>query len=207
VLLKQNQSESIFMVKIEGLPWSKVNGFHMDDYIDLPKDHRASFLRYLKANLTERVAMKSFLPMDGNAADVERTCSEYAAALRSADPQLCLLGIGENGHLAFNDPGEADFNDPREVKVVTLDQPCREQQASEGWFERFEDVPEHALTLTMPTLFRVPKIIVSISGKRKAHIGLCWIQYQRLARLRFCALIPIRRFTSMRQLPVRYGTL
>lgn len=158
------------LVKIEGLPWSKVSGFHMDDYIDLPKDHRASFLRYLKANLTERVAMKSFLPMDGNAADVERTCSEYAAALRSADPQLCLLGIGENGHLAFNDPGEADFNDPREVKVVTLDQPCREQQASEGWFERFEDVPEHALTLTMPTLFRVPKIIVSISGKRKAHI-------------------------------------
>jgi glucosamine-6-phosphate deaminase len=158
------------LVKIEGLPWSKVDGFHMDDYIDLPKDHRASFLRYLKENLTERVAMKSFLPMDGNAPDIDRTCKEYAEALRAADPQLCLLGIGENGHLAFNDPGEADFNDPQDVKVVHLDQPCREQQASEGWFDRFKDVPERALTLTMPTLFRTPKIIVSIQGKRKAHI-------------------------------------
>lgn len=158
------------LVKIEGLPWNKVSGFHMDDYIDLPKDHPASFLLYLQKNLTERVAMKEFLPIDGNAGDIEQTCTRYAEALRSADPQLCLLGIGENGHLAFNDPGEADFNDPKDIKVVHLDDRCREQQASEGWFESKEDVPVRALTLTIPTLFRVPKIIVSVSGKRKAHI-------------------------------------
>lgn len=160
------------LVKIEGLPWSKVRGFHMDDYINLPKDHPASFLQYLQKNLTERVAMKEFLPIDGDAFDIEQTCNRYAEALRSADPQLCLLGIGENGHLAFNDPGEADFNDPKDIKVVHLDKPCREQQAAEGWFESSEDVPERALTLTIPTLFRVPKIIISISGKRKAHIVL-----------------------------------
>jgi glucosamine-6-phosphate deaminase len=114
--------------------------------------------------------MKEFLPIDGNAADIEQTCNRYAEALRSADPQLCLLGIGENGHLAFNDPGEADFNDSKDIKVVQLDKPCREQQAAEGWFESAEDVPTRALTLTIPTLFRVPRIVVSISGKRKAHI-------------------------------------
>ncbi len=158
------------LVKIEGLPWNKVLGFHMDDYINLPKDHPASFLRYLQKYLTEKVAMKEFTPIDGNAPDIEQTCRLYAEALRAADPQLCLLGIGENGHLAFNDPAEADFNDPKDVKVVHLDQPCREQQAAEGWFASANDVPASALTLTIPTLFRVPKIIISISGKRKAHI-------------------------------------
>lgn len=158
------------LVKIEGLPWHKVSGFHMDDYIDLPKDHPASFLKYLQKNLTQQVQMKEFFAIDGNAPDIEQTCNRYSKALRSADPQLCLLGIGENGHLAFNDPHEADFNDPRDIKVVLLDKLCREQQASEGWFNSVADVPQRAITLTMPTLFRVPKIIVSISGKRKAHI-------------------------------------
>ncbi|HEY1902758.1 MAG TPA: glucosamine-6-phosphate deaminase [Terracidiphilus sp.] len=158
------------LVKIEELPWGKVSGFHMDDYIDLPKDHPASFLKYLQENLTQQVKMKEFLAIDGNAPDIEQTCNRYARALRSADPQLCLLGIGENGHLAFNDPAEADFNDPADIKIVQLDQPCREQQAAEGWFNSVADVPKRAITLTIPTLFRVPKIIVSISGKRKAHI-------------------------------------
>jgi glucosamine-6-phosphate deaminase len=158
------------LVKIQNLPWNKVVGFHMDDYIGLPLDHKASFLGYLKANLLEHVEMKSFLPMDGNAADIEQACQEYAEALRLADPQLCLIGIGENGHLAFNDPEEADFNDPLDIKIVHLDQICRAQQAGEGWFDSPSEVPEHAITLTMPALFRVPKLIISVSGKRKAHI-------------------------------------
>ncbi len=158
------------LVNIEGVPWHRILGFHMDEYIDLPNCHPAAFLPYLQKNLYELVEMKEFTPMDGNAPDVEQTCARYAQALRAADPQLCLLGIGENGHLAFNDPGEADFNDPLDVKVVHLDQPCREQQAAEGWFNSAAEVPESALTLTIPTLFRVPKIIISMSGKRKAHI-------------------------------------
>ena len=90
--------------------------------------------------------------------------------LRAASPQLCLLGIGENGHLAFNDPAEANFDDPEVIKVVTLDTMCRQQQLAEGWFKSLEEVPERALTLTIPTLFKVPKLIVSVPGIRKATI-------------------------------------
>jgi glucosamine-6-phosphate deaminase len=93
----------------------------------------------------------------------------YVQELRAADPQLCLLGIGENGHLAFNDPPEANFEDPDAMKVVTLDAACRQQQLAEGWFERLEDVPERALTLTIPTLLKVPKLILSVPGRRKAQ--------------------------------------
>lgn len=158
------------LVKLEHIPWDRVHGFHMDDYIGLPVDHPASFQHYLREKLTNRVPLKEFSEIDGNAADPEQMCREYAEALRVADPQLCLLGIGENGHLAFNDPAEADFQDPLDVKIVHLDAVCREQQASEGWFKNSGEVPETAITLTMPALFRVPKLIVSVYGKRKAHI-------------------------------------
>lgn len=114
--------------------------------------------------------MKKFFEVDGTTSDPERTCREYAAELRSANPQLCLLGIGENGHLAFNDPGEADFNDPVDMKIVHLDTACRQQQAAEGWFKTFQDVPERAMTLTIPALLRVPKLILSVPGPRKAKI-------------------------------------
>jgi glucosamine-6-phosphate deaminase len=94
---------------------------------------------------------------------------EYVQKLWAADPQLCLLGIGENGHLAFNDPAEANFNDPDAMKVVTLDAECREQQLAEGWFKTLEEVPERALTLTISTLLKIPKLIVSVPGPRKAQ--------------------------------------
>ena len=153
-----------------GLPWERVCGFHLDEYVGLSADHPASFRRYLRGNLTQLVSMKEFFEIDGTAADLDLMCREYASRLRSCDPQLCLLGIGENGHLAFNDPGEADFEDPRDMKIVTLDPVCRQQQLEEGWFKSFEEVPEHALTLTIPTILRVPKLIVSVPGRRKAQI-------------------------------------
>lgn len=158
------------LVEIPGLPWDRVLGFHMDEYIGMSPDHPASFRRYLREKLTSRVAMKKFFEVDGTTSDPERTCREYAAELRSANPQLCLLGIGENGHLAFNDPGEADFNDPVDMKIVHLDTACRQQQAAEGWFKTFQDVPERAMTLTIPALLRVPKLILSVPGPRKAKI-------------------------------------
>jgi glucosamine-6-phosphate deaminase len=94
---------------------------------------------------------------------------EYVQKLQAADPQMCLLGIGENGHLAFNDPSEAIFNDPEAMKVVALDHACRQQQLSEGWFQSFAEVPELALTITIPTMLKVPKLIVSVPGRRKAE--------------------------------------
>jgi glucosamine-6-phosphate deaminase len=114
--------------------------------------------------------MKEFFEIDGSASDPEQVGQEYAEKLRSANPQLCLLGIGENGHLAFNDPPVADFNDSADVRTVHLDAVCRQQQAAEGWFTSVENVPEYAITLTIPALMRVPKLIVSVPGRRKAKI-------------------------------------
>lgn len=115
------------LTAMRDLPWNKVLGFHMDDYIGIAADHPASFRRYLRENLTRQVEMKEFSEIDGTALDLQQVCLDYAAKLRSANPQLCLLGFGENGHLAFNDPDEANFADPLDMKVVHLDTPCRQQ--------------------------------------------------------------------------------
>ncbi len=158
------------LTSMADLPWSKIRGFHMDEYVGIAADHPASFRRYLRERLTEKVNMKSFLEINGSAEDSERTGREYADKIRTADPQLCLLGIGENGHLAFNDPPIADFTDPVDAKTVQLDATCRQQQTAEGWFASVEQVPEYAITLTIPALMRVPKLIVSVPGRRKAGI-------------------------------------
>jgi glucosamine-6-phosphate deaminase len=113
--------------------------------------------------------MREFFEIDGSSLDLDRVRREYVRELSVAEPQLCLLGIGENGHLAFNDPSEADFEDPEAMKVVTLDAACRQQQLAEGWFPSFEEVPKQALTLTIPTMLKVPKLIVSVPGRRKAQ--------------------------------------
>ncbi|HKT10649.1 MAG TPA: 6-phosphogluconolactonase, partial [Terriglobia bacterium] len=122
------------LTSIPGLPWDKVVGFHMDEYIGIPDDHPASFRRYLRERLTSKVKMRQFYGVDGTRGDPEETCREYADLLRQYNPQLCLLGIGENGHLAFNDPAEANFDDPVDIKIVSLDTQCRQQQVNEGWF-------------------------------------------------------------------------
>jgi glucosamine-6-phosphate deaminase len=158
------------LAKMKDLPWNKVRGFHMDEYIGLPIQHPASFRRYLREKLTDKVPLKEFNEVDGTTSDADEFSLKYAAKLRAAEPQLCLMGIGENGHLAFNDPGVADFNDPADVKVIQLDRMCREQQAAEGWFANVADVPERAITITIPALLRVPRLIVSVPGSRKAHI-------------------------------------
>jgi glucosamine-6-phosphate deaminase len=158
------------LTSVAGVPWDLVRGFHMDEYIGIPADHPASFRRYLRERLTQKVRMKEFVEIEGDRADAEQTALAYADRLRTADPQLCLLGIGENGHLAFNDPDVADFADPLDAKIVQLDRMCRQQQVAEGWFGSVDEVPESAITLTIPTLMRVPKLIASVPGIRKAKI-------------------------------------
>ena len=158
------------LTRLPQLPWDQIRGFHMDEYVNLSADHPASFRRYLRERLTGKVQMKEFFEIDGSAPNPEQTSRDYAARLRLADPQVCLLGIGENGHLAFNDPPVADFTDPLDAKIVVLDALCRQQQMAEGWFPSVEQVPEQAITLTIPALLRVPKLIVSVPGIRKAKI-------------------------------------
>jgi glucosamine-6-phosphate deaminase len=158
------------LTSIPGLPWDKVVGFHMDEYAGLSKQHPASFRRYLWARLTDKVRMCHFYEIDGNTLNSEEVCRRYADLLQQYNPQLCLLGIGENGHLAFNDPAEADFHDPSGIKIVSLDEECRQQQVNEKWFKNLAEVPMRAITLTIPTLMRVPQLIASVPGNRKARI-------------------------------------
>ena len=151
------------------IPWPKITGFHMDEYVGISDQHPASFRRYLRTRLTERVPIGKFYEINGSAADLAEVQREYSRLLAAVAPQICLLGIGENGHLAFNDPHEANFSDPEVIRIVDLDIACRQQQVNEGWFEALADVPKQALTLTIPTLLRIPKLIVSVPGKRKAQ--------------------------------------
>ena len=157
------------LTAMEDLPWRKVHGFHLDEYLGIDENHPASFRRYLRENLTRRVPMAEFLEINGSSSDPDGVRRDYTERLERANPQLCLLGIGENGHLAFNDPGEADFEDPDAMRVVTLDAACRQQQLGEGWFSTIEEVPTRALTLTIPTLMKIPRLIVSVPGRRKAQ--------------------------------------
>ena len=129
------------LTSMTGLPWESMRGFHMDEYVGIAPDHPASFRRYLRERLTSKVPIKEFLEIDGSAPDPEKTGRHYADMLRAADPQVCLLGIGENGHLAFNDPGVADFRDPLDVKTVVLDAACRRQQTAEGCFAAWKRFP------------------------------------------------------------------
>jgi glucosamine-6-phosphate deaminase len=158
------------LTSMRDLPWEKVVGFHMDEYPMLGDQHPASFRRYLRENLTSKVRMRQFYGLDPDTGGAEEACRRYADLLRRYPPQLCLFGIGENGHLAFNDPAEADFNDPKDVKIVHLDRACRQQQLAEGWFKSFDEVPETAITVTIPALLRIPQLIASVPGPRKAQI-------------------------------------
>ncbi len=158
------------LTSIKDLPWNKVRGFHLDEYAGISADHPASFRKYLRERLTAKVPLREFHEIDGSNPDPEQVCRAYAQKLREGAPVLCLLGIGENGHLAFNDPGIANFNDPLDVKMVCLDSVSRQQQVAEGWFPSFEEAAERAISVTIPALFRVPKLIVSVPGKRKAQI-------------------------------------
>jgi glucosamine-6-phosphate deaminase len=153
-----------------GIHWENIVGFHLDEYVGIDANHPASFRRYLKENLTDKVPLRRFYAIDGSAPDPEQVCRDYAARLQEVGPGLCLLGVGENGHLAFNDPGEAELHDPLDVKIVHLDDVSRQQQVAEGWFPSLQHVPSRAITVTIPAILRVPRLIVSVPGKRKAGI-------------------------------------
>jgi glucosamine-6-phosphate deaminase len=147
--------------------WSQVVGFHMDEYCGIGPEHPASFRRYMRDRIVERVHPKEFFAIQGDAADTAVECDRYAGLLREHPLDLCCLGIGENGHLAFNDPPVADFDDPVDLKVVELDAACRQQQVGEGHFPSVDAVPTHAITVTIPALLRARTVLAIVPEARK----------------------------------------
>jgi glucosamine-6-phosphate deaminase len=150
------------------IAWERITAFHMDDYVGLTAQHPQSFRAYLQAHLLSRVTIGEFHPIAGERSDLTAVCADYAARLDEAPIDLICLGIGENGHLAFNDPPVADFNDPALIKLVELDESCRRQQVNDGCFATLADVPRHALSLTLPVFRDARHLSVHVPGPRKA---------------------------------------
>jgi glucosamine-6-phosphate deaminase len=148
--------------------WHRVTLFHMDEYVGIAPDHPASFRRYLHERIVDLVRPAAFYGIAGDAPDPEHECRRYAALLRAHPADLCCLGIGENGHLAFNDPPYARFDDPVWVKIVQLSEASRRQQVGEGYFASLADVPTHAITLTIPALLAARQMLAIVPEKRKA---------------------------------------
>jgi glucosamine-6-phosphate deaminase len=151
------------------IEWVKINAFHMDEYIGLSPESPQRLGYYLKARLFDQVNLKSVNYIDGAATDIEAECLRYTQLLEKYPADIVCAGIGENGHLAFNDPHIALFNDKKLVKVMELDQHSRIQQINDGNFQRIEDVPTKAITLTIPALLRGTHIFCMAPGIRKAE--------------------------------------
>ena len=141
----------------------------MDEYVGVGADHPAAFRHYQQEHVLSRVKPAQFHGIAGEAADALAECRRYSALLSAMPIDVVCLGIGENGHIAFNDPPVADFNDPHLAKVVELDQPCRQQQVNDGCFPSFNAVPKTAITLTVPALMSGRALFCAVPGPRKAQ--------------------------------------
>lgn len=155
------------LVANEDIAWDRINAFHMDEYIGLPADAPQRFGQFLNERLFAKVPFRSVNYLNGNAPDIEEECKRYTDLLVEHPADIVCMGIGENCHIAFNDPHVADFDDEAWVKVVDLDLACRQQQVNDNCFTELNRVPTHALTLTIPALMAAPHIFCMVPGKNK----------------------------------------
>lgn len=156
------------LAEYTGLHWNRVNAFHMDEYVNLEKHAPQLFANYLKSRIFQKLPFRSLNFIDGNAADPASECSRYAKLLEEFPPDIVCLGIGENTHIAFNDPHIADFDDPKLVKIIDLDLRSRQQQVNDGCFTSLQEVPSLAITLTVPALFAGKYLYCIVPGPTKA---------------------------------------
>lgn len=163
-----SQNEFLAELIKKPIDWSRIVAFHMDEYIGLSPGAPQGFANFLKDRVFSKVSVGQTHYMDGNTGDPQAECNRYAALLEKYPVDIVILGIGENTHLAFNDPHVADFNDPLNVKVVDLDQDCRTQQVNDGAFPQIQDVPTHAITITIPALLKAKYAYAIVPGKFKA---------------------------------------
>jgi glucosamine-6-phosphate deaminase len=167
IIVATGNSQLTFMDE-SGIAWDRISIFHMDEYLDMSEEHPASFRRFIREKLAGPVQARRFYGIRGDANDIEAEIALYTRLLEEHRPVACVLGIGENGHLAFNDP-PADFATQRAMAPVTLAESARRQQVGEGHFPTLADVPTRALTLTIPTLLAPPHVLGIVPEARKAE--------------------------------------
>lgn len=153
----------------EKIAWDRINAFHMDEYVGISPTHPASFRNFLNKALFVRKPFRSVNLINGNASNPMAEAARYAKLLQDNPLDICLLGIGENAHIAFNDPSVADFKDPKDVKLVVLEEVCRIQQVHDGCFSELEEVPKTAYTVTIPALLRADFMFCSVPAPTKAQ--------------------------------------
>lgn len=171
LILATGASQFPFLEALQNknIEWNKITVFHLDEYKGISIEHPASFRKYLKERILDIVKPKKVYLLEGDGENLEQVLSEYEKLLQSHPIDIACIGIGENGHIAFNDPPVADFNDKRLVKVVELDYNCRMQQYGEGWFPTLEDVPKEALSLTITAIMNCKAISCVVPDERKAQ--------------------------------------
>jgi glucosamine-6-phosphate deaminase len=164
-----SQFEFLAAFKKMTVAWDRITVFHLDEYKGMSITHPASFRKYLQERILDEVKPKQVYLLNGDSKDLDAELVNYERLLAESEIDVACIGIGENGHIAFNDPAVADFKDPRLVKVVDLDEACRKQQLGEGWFPTLADVPIQALSLTIPAIMRCRAISCVVPDQRKAN--------------------------------------
>jgi glucosamine-6-phosphate deaminase len=171
VILATGNSQLSFIravIEREDIDWPRITVLHMDEYLGMSEDHPASFRRWMKENLAIHVTLKAFEGVQGDHTPVEQELQRYDKLLRDLDPEICVMGIGENGHLAFNDP-PADFEAEDLIRMVDMDEVSRKQQVGEGHFPSLDEAPRQALSLTIPALLKPRTVLVGVPEARKAY--------------------------------------
>jgi glucosamine-6-phosphate deaminase len=162
-----SQFEFLDALAREEIDWTKVVFFHLDEYVALPESHPASFRRYLKERVVDRIHPQTFHFLNGEAEDVHEECRRVGNLIAQQTIDVAFVGIGENGHLAFNDP-PADFETDKPYLVVNLDNACRQQQVGEGWFKSIDEVPTQATSMSIKQILRSREILCIVPDERKA---------------------------------------
>lgn len=163
-----SQNEFLAALVNATIDWQRVRAFHMDEYIGLSDAAPQRFGNFLKERIFSKLPFAAVHYLEGNAENIDQACSSYSRLLSEYPADIVCMGIGENGHIAFNDPPVANFNDEKQVKLVELEQACRQQQVNDGCFAAVELVPETALTLTIPALMAAKYIYCIVPGPGKA---------------------------------------
>ena len=164
-----SQNETLEHLLKQDIDWTKVRGFHQDEYIGLDPAHSAGFGNFMRRTIFDLVPFKELHYLLCTPEEAEAKCVSYSELLKKSPADLIFLSFGENGHMALNDPAVADFNDPKMVKIVELDDICRQQQVNDGCFNHIDEVPKQAMTLTLSLIMSIPHAICTVPTDRKAN--------------------------------------